>query len=366
MRVQIRDKNALSSLSLNNALFYLRTHGWTDEGQWGKRPASLYSFEGDDQESHVLIPHRKEGDRDYPELMSQLIETLSEVEGRSELEVYFDIEAISDIVRMRPFEGTFEVDSLSQGAGLLKDVHDVFASAARAEENPKPVYRGRASEQIIEYLNLVRPARSFGMSHSLTVYSPIPNNTLIKDDTFSRRVIVKLSDALNYTSNAIKEVMDTDSLESFKESDSHGVSANLCESLATLIEQWNGMTISIVRAEEQASNVKTEKFNFNIDYAEILEIVAKGFRDTSPSLDETITAWVVGVKREPKEFDGQADLLCERDGKSTRISAQFDKKYFKLITDAITKKYKIQVTGDVHKVGTRYQLLNPYDVKSCD
>ena len=363
MQVQIRDKNALASLPLKNVISYLKNHGWTDEGQWGKRPASLYSFDRDAQELHVLIPHRKKGDRDYPELMSRLIETLSEVEGRSEMDIYCDIsEAMCDIVRMRPFKTAFgKISSLGQGSGLLNDIHNVFASAARAEESqiPKPVYRGRVSKQIQTYLSLVRPAQSFGMSRSLTIYSPLPNTTLIKDDTFERRVIIKLSDALNCTSNAIKEAQDTDPVESFKALAPNGVSANLCESLATLIGQWKGMTISVAWPKKPTSNIKSNTFKFKIDSAEILESVAKNFRDTLPSMDETITAWVVGAKRKLEDLDGPADLLCERDGKLTHISARFEGQNFNSILKALENKDQIQVVGDVYKVGAKYELRKP-------
>ena len=42
MLVQIRDRAALSSLPFSNLRQYLKTHGWKDAGQWGKRATILY------------------------------------------------------------------------------------------------------------------------------------------------------------------------------------------------------------------------------------------------------------------------------------------------------------------------------------
>ncbi|MDE0021191.1 MAG: hypothetical protein OXT69_07395 [Candidatus Poribacteria bacterium] len=369
MKVQIRDRDALLSLPLRNLRSYLKYRSWKDEGQWGKRPASFYTFERGSQRWSVVVPY-KDTSPGYAERMAEAVTALAEVEERSQLDVFYDIsEACYDVVRMHPSKTVNASEaplSLNQGAGLLKDARSMFAAAARAVEKPQSIYRGPFSSQVSDYLSLVRPLRSFGMGQSLTLYSPLflqqPTLHEGRGDAlapFPRRAIRKLSEALEHTDKAIEESLKKDSLEPFQDAVPYGVSANLCDSLAALTAQWNGIVIHVSWSEERLSNVEPRRFQFTIHSAEMLAEAAAQFRSTEPFLDETVVAWVVKLEREPEEFDGRAGIYCVRNGKPLRMNVVFEAPSFKAVIRAFDERRPISLDGDIYRAGNGYELRRP-------
>ena len=369
MLVQIRDLDALANLPLRSLRAYLKCQGWKDEGQWGKRPASLFTFEREGSGWHIIVPF-KDTAPDYPARMGDAVSALAEAEKRSQLDVFYEIsEASFDVVRMRPSKavnGSETPLSLNQGAVLLKDARSMFAAAARAVEKPLPIYRGPFSAQVKDYLSLVRPLRSFGMGRSFTLYSPLvlqqPTLHDGRDDplaTFPRRAVRKLSEALEHTDKAIEESLKKDSLEPFQDAVPYGVSANLCDSLAALTAQWDGIVIHVSWSEERLSNVEPRRFQFTIHSAEMLTEAAAQFRSTAPFLDETVIAWVVKLEREPKEFDGRAAITCERDGKPFRMNVQFEETSYNQVINAFKERRPISLDGDIYRAGNGYELRRP-------
>ena len=90
MKVQIRDRDALESLTTANLRAYLEGHGWADAGRWGERPVVIYGKEQDGRKWEVLVPLRDTAS-DYAESMAWAVTTLAEVEDRSQLDVFYDL-----------------------------------------------------------------------------------------------------------------------------------------------------------------------------------------------------------------------------------------------------------------------------------
>lgn len=89
MLVQIRDRAALSSLPSTNLRHYLKTHGWKDAGQWGKR-ATIHQKKYGRRNWEILIP-LSDTVADYAERMAESIATLATVEKRSQIDVFYDV-----------------------------------------------------------------------------------------------------------------------------------------------------------------------------------------------------------------------------------------------------------------------------------
>ena len=92
MKVQIRDRDALESLTAANVRAYLKGHGWADAGHWGDRPIVIYRKEQDGRKWEVLVPLRDTAS-DYAESMAWAVTTLAEAEDRSQLDVFYDLAA---------------------------------------------------------------------------------------------------------------------------------------------------------------------------------------------------------------------------------------------------------------------------------
>ena len=89
MKVQIRDRDALSSLTASGVRSYLQSRGWSDAGVWAER-ATIHVKEHAGRDWEILIPLR-DTVADYAEVMAEAVAVLATVEERSELAVYNDL-----------------------------------------------------------------------------------------------------------------------------------------------------------------------------------------------------------------------------------------------------------------------------------
>ena len=99
MIVQIRDRAALSSISIVSLRAYLVSRGWNNEGQWGERPVTIFANESGGRTWEILVPNR-DTIRGYAEGMAEAVSVLAAVEERSQLDVYYDLKgAGNDVIR---------------------------------------------------------------------------------------------------------------------------------------------------------------------------------------------------------------------------------------------------------------------------
>ena len=89
MRVQIRDKEALGSLTPENLRAYLESQGWGNDRPWGQW-GTILSKEQKGKLWEIVIPLRDEG-YGYAEFMGLMVATLAEAEDRSQLDVFYDL-----------------------------------------------------------------------------------------------------------------------------------------------------------------------------------------------------------------------------------------------------------------------------------
>ena len=367
MLVQIRDRNAVSSIPIMNVLSYLNSHGWHDAGAWGSRPATIYTKEHGGRTWEILAP-TKDTIADYAESMAESVAILATVEDRSQLDVFHDLMgAGSDMIRVRSANGAaMKALSLRQSASLLNDSYDLLASAARAVEDPRATYRGKLSADVAEYLDSVRPLPGYYEGYALTLHSPVPAGFGRQEDfgddfyaPFPRRATLNLAKSLKHSRAAIDDAITSNSLDAFEKAIPSGVSANLCNSVAELAKKGNGVEIGLFWADVRPSNAPDAHFSFSANSADVLMEAARVFRRDEPSFDERIVAQVVRLDREPHEFDGRATLLAARDERPTRIRVKFDHSDYDTVIRAFGEHKSISVDGDVHRVGNGYVLRNP-------
>ena len=371
MLVQIRDRAALSSLSVVSLRFYLNSHGWNNEGPWGKRPATIYTKEHGGRSWEVLVPAR-DTIADYAENMAEAISILAIVEERSQLDVFYDLMGVgSDIIHMRPVNGLAKESlSLRQSTSLLSGAYNMLAAAARAVEKPQATYRGSISSEVTEYLDNVRPVHRFPEGYTegytLTLHSPVPagfGRQLDLGDAFytpfPRRATRRLGQALEHTSAAIAEAVAGDTLEPFEGVVQYGVSANLCDSVAELAKKGKGIEIDLVWAEVRPSTISVPNYRFSEDSAEVLTEAAKSFRRNEPSYDEPVVAQVVRLERGTDESDGKAIIVSSRDGHLIRMRVEFHESVYDTVMNAFRDQAFISLDGDIYAVGGGYELRNP-------
>ena len=367
MIVQIRDRDALSSISIVCLRAYLNSRGWTDAGIWGERPITVFAKEHEGRPWEILVPHR-DTIGGYAENMAESVAVLAAVEERSELDVFYDLAATgADVIQVRSANGKArESLSLRQSASMLNDAYRMLEAGARAVEKPRAIYRGKLSADVAQYLDSVHPLPGYAQGYALTLHSPVPVGFERQEDLgddfrapFSRLVTIKLAQGLRQSSEAIERVVSSNTLEPFREAVDSGVSANLCDSVAELAKQGDGIAIDLTWAGVRPSNVADSSFLFSPASADILMEAAKSLRSKEPSYDEQIIGLVVRLEKEPPEFEGKATIASVWEGRLTRMNVEFEEGVYDLVISAFRDQTEVSLDGDVHPLGRGYELRNP-------
>ncbi len=373
MKVEIRDWKALSSLSLSSLRSYLTSHGWIDGGAWGGGSATIFFKESGGRAWDVLVP-MQDAAADYAYRMGDAVTAIASVEERSQIDVFYDLARRSaDVIRVCSTDAAVSsgVLSVRKSAGLMRDVNNMLASAARAVHKPQPSYRGRFDEDVTSYLENVHPIASHYEGYAVTLHSPAPvavgaRRRLFQEPPeeapFSRLATRRLSEALQHASAAVSSAIAEDTLDHFDSAVSHGVSANLCDSVAALAKGGRGIAIDIGWADVRPSDMENSHFLFSENSADILLEAAKSFRRYERVADERIIAHVVGLERELDEFDGRAAIACVLDGRLIRMNVEFDKTAYDAVIEAFRARSPISVIGDIERSGARYYLGRPRGV----
>jgi hypothetical protein len=262
MKVQIQDESALRAVRPLDVAAYLRSKEWREVNV--SDPLTLWEKLGEDgQPSEVEIPQHPTW-RDYSTRVAELLESLAQVEGRSQLAIIRDIAEVSaDVIRLRaadngPNDGTIQV---ADGLRLWGAADRLMMAAACATILPKRAYPARRPTRAIEYVDGLRFGQSERGSYVITLISPVSplflptpliaesgqttfpfaaSPRLIENPTepFERKVTRMLATSLSAVARAAQHAIANSSLDAFEEAVTSGVSADLCEGLA----QFEGRT----------------------------------------------------------------------------------------------------------------------------
>lgn len=370
MKVEIRDSDALSKLSLVDVRAYLESQGWQQAGRYGTVATIYVKRISGTKHLEILLPlHEQFGD--YPQRMSDVVAVLAESEGRSQLSVFNDlVKSGFDVVRFRaPEAGDAGTIRLEHGVLLYDRALDLVAAASNAAIKPKRAYRGAKFDQTREYLQQLRLGQTEIGSYVLTVLSPVPPmlespelvlfpDLELGEEPFPRTVTRTLDRALRATKGAVSEAVATGKLDPFEAAVSDGVSANLCDAIARLAEQDSGIQVSISWSRVRRPPGPRVIYAFTQDNARVLSEAAHAFRDREPLPDTTIEGFVVGLHREQEEFDGKAKIRGFVGNQVRTLTAQFLLPDYSKVVRAHDQKLRVRIDGDLVRRGPLQILEN--------
>ena len=294
---------------------------------------------------------------------------LSRLEERSQLDVYYDmLSARADVIRLRPRrDGARAGWSLEERADLLVSARDLMLAAARMAEHPgQAVYRGRSTDEVRDYVRSIQPLPGYGAGAELTLHSPVPagfaDQGYMDDNVkppFSRDVMLSLNAGLQAAQDVVAAVHGGSGLSAFQQMTGQGVNANLCEAMAMLTQQNDGLSVSMFWAGVRPSRAAAAEYSFAPSAAEVFNSGAEWLRRHTPFLNTYVTGEIVKLSRERlKEFDGQAVIVGELDHRLVRMQAQFASADRKEVLRAFDDGLSISLDGDVYRKGNLYELQN--------
>ena len=371
MDVQIKDAAALSRVSPTMLRAYLDAHEWIDEQVWRDRIV-VWSGRHNGQVREILMPLREQSDA-YAIRISEAVSLLAEVEERSQIDVYYDLlGAGADVIRLRPLNGASQSGwTLGDSVDFLTRSRDLMTAAARAAERPgQPVYRGRASGEVTEYVRGVRPLPGYEAGPELILHSHVPAGYGVQLNMgdlfrapFARRVTIALDAGLREASRIAEAVFAGEGMSQVIDRGTpQAVNANLYDAVAALARRGHGIGINLSWAEVRPADAPGGEYTFTESAADVFTEGAEFLRRNNPFLDAHVTGEIVRLDRESQEeFDGHSLVLFELDGRPVALHVQFDISDREEVVRAFRDSLEISVNGDIHRDGRTYRLTNPHD-----
>lgn len=371
MNVTIRDAATLRDVPLVRLVAYLRTHGW-DSAPLGPS-GTAWSVGLDDERLEILLPNTTDV-RDYALRIAEALAALALHEGRSQGDILADVLASgSDIIRFAAKGEVFEDGTapISVGVRLLEQAEEALLSAACAALIPKGLYPTRKPPAAIEYMKKVRLGQTERGSFVVSIQSPVSpaltQGTLFEepDEPYERRVVITFAKALEATKAAIVAAAATGSPEPFLAAVPQGVNANLCESLARILENAEIRTVE-VRFSWSATRTHVPDAPayavFQADEAPLLAEASRVFREREPQADYAVIGPVVGLQRAEGADNGVATIAAVVDGPVRKVLVELPAGDYEKAIAAHESRSVVRIEGELVKFGRQYSLNNPHDL----
>jgi hypothetical protein len=364
MKLNILDADALRAISPAALAGFARGEGWAKTEAFGTH-ADVYEAPG---KPEIVLP-RTDRLGDYPTVVSKLIAIFADVTGRDELAAYRDlVGADRDVVRIRSFGGDDDgAVPLAAGVELVSQAQQMLLAAACAARAPQPLYRAGANKEAADYLKRVRLGQTEHGSFVVTLLAPMPPQlqpTLnpawpgFEDEPFERQVTRRLVGALDASRTAVELAASGDGQAAFESGVSAGVSANLCEAVAGMLNHAQGIDISLTWARTRPAPEAFRKITFSASDAEILTEAARVFRSRHPKPDVSLFGTVHTLKRAQEAVEGLVTLKAIVDDLPQSVRAVLDQANYSIAVKAHDSKTPVIVKGDLERVGARWQLTN--------
>jgi len=364
VRAQILDADALRAITPLALAAYARTSNWRLTESYGQHADVYISPMGEE----ALVP-RTDRLADYAAAVSSVIGAFAKESDTDEYSIYRDlVGADHDVVRVRAVadedDGSIPIDA---GVEIVRQARDMLLAAACSIHNPQPYYRAGANKDATEYMRSVKLGQTEHGSFVITLLAPVPpllspqQPTLdpawagFDDEPWERLVTRRLVTALNASRNATEASVSTQSV--FENAIEQGVSANLCEAVAGLVEQSQETEISVAWAKTRPTPEPRSSIVFSRKDGPILKEAARTFRLREPLENETLFGQVTRLNREPTEIDGRLTLKVIVGNKLQSVMATLeDPAAYSRVVYAFDHKLPIVINGNLRRIGQRWSL----------
>ena len=364
MRARILDATALKGVTPGGLVAYARSAGWAKAEPYGDA-ADVWLGESLPE---IVLP-RTDLLGDYASVVSRLIGIFSEVSGTDEVATLKDLlEADHDVIRIRTMDDANGSVALDTGVEIVSQAREmVLAAACATVGSPQQVYRAGANKEAADFVKRVRLGQTEHGSFVVTLMAPIPPTMRppldeswrsIEEEPLSRRVILRLVEALQASRQAAELWNSGSGHQEFEAAVSAGVSANLCDAVAGLIGRANRLEVSVAWAMNRMPRRSPARVTFSETYRQPLEEAARTFRARAPRPGTRLVGSVHKLIRDQEEMEGVVALRAEIDGRIQSVAAVLDEANYGVAIRAHEARNPVIVDGDLERIGQRWRVTN--------
>lgn len=362
MGSQLFDPEDLRSISPVSLTAYARSLGWTQAGPYGKT-SDVYVH----PKHHDLILPRKSRIRDYARVVAGTIEDLAEIEESDALAVYRRLQSADrDEIRVRgvPARAGDET-TIRDAATLIGGSRAIILAAACQAERARAVLRPEANKEAVSFADRITLEHtapgSFVLVFRTTRVVPVQQPGFSDDfgkpqERGDRKFTTLIPRALAAAGAAVESAVRGES-DGFSEVVEEGVSANLCETLADLLDPFPLLEFTVGWALTAPRDVPSESAAFDQSAIPILRDAAAAFREREPREGATLVGMIERLDRPADDDDGMINLRTFVDGRAVTVRAQLKQVDYERAIRSHGDRVPISLEGDLERIGQRWRLL---------
>jgi hypothetical protein len=368
--------STVESPALPSVLAYLRSRQWLavvqDSPQW-----AVFQRNADGQTEEVDVPLTVSA-RDYPLRMRELIEALVAIEKRAPAEIVRDIAASSsDIVRIAIAGSTTRDGRIPMAAGgrVYSAVRDMMLAAACSVVEPRAAYAKRKPEEAMKLLERARFGQTEVGSFVVTIecsVAPALQHNLLQGDDFDapmeRKATRRLASGLAATQRAVLESLTSSGIEAFQQRTRDGVSANLCDAVAEILEATSAdrVTTSFAfAASRPIAQATPSSVAFGADDAGTLREAANRMRATASYPGIELQGPVFKLQREGAD-SGEVVISASVEGKLRNVHMELNRDDYQTAVAAHRDSTFVRCQGNLQRDGRTWVLQNVLDFGAID
>lgn len=367
----------LRQLSPSQVRWYAVQAGWKPvEGV--KRPVIVLNHPTDELAQLQIPTAGTERERAF--LMGEAVRQLAESERRPAREVLADLAMPpADILRLHVDSRDAEGGSLplDEGLRLLKGGHDLLLAAACSAHQPQAYYLRQSFATAQEFLRGCRVGQTETGSYIATIMTPVTppvapslfdngeETVDIAREPFPRRVTLLLMQALQTVRGALNHAQTEEVLQGV----SRGVSANLCEALASMSPNDSRAMLHIgVSWSRNRPRVPTpipHRVSFASQEFTIVREAGRRLRESIEPRRERVEGPVLTLQAEPaqlfEQFQGRVTIRALVGGRPGRVRFTLPEADYARACDAHRDHRQIAVTGVLQRdvQAKMFELLEP-------
>lgn len=366
MRSLVRDPAVLGSVSVQSLHAYLKAQQWTRTEDLGDRGVVYHG----PNEVEVFAPGSRKL-ADYVSSVAAVLESIAKAEDRSASAVLRDLHAADhDLIRFRAPEAEADGSiTLESGVELVQQSRDALLAAACSASSPRRAFRAGGNKEASDYLQKVRLGQTEQGSFVVALLSPVPpaleqsnQSSLwpeLAEEPFERKVTRTFSEAVRAVRHAISDVGRGSGIEAFERVVENGVSANLCDALAKLIGDGDGLDVSLSWAQTRPTPERRHREVFQESEAETLREAARLLREKEPRPNERLEGFVTRLARGPNAKEGAVTLKALVDDTFKSVRVDLAPQLYADAVKAHNSRQRLSVEGDLERQGQRWRLNAP-------
>jgi hypothetical protein len=362
-------KDQVAALRAEDLQLYLTSRGWQPDLAASSPLATVYHYPSE-PDAEILVPKRQDI-ADYAARMADAAFVLAAVEQRSIWQVLSDLALPpADVLRVRmqtpdAVGGTLPLD---EGVRLLQGGRDLLYAAAYSAHQPQAYGPRRNCACALKFLQGCRIGPTDRDNYVATLLAPVPpdlnppstngqpDEVALADEPYERRVTLHLMAGLHVIRSALQSNVPGQILEGIRQ----GVSANLCEALASMSPRSTQGSLEISmswsRNRPRVPKDLPQRVTFTQGELTIVREAGRRLQDGREPRRERIEGFVIGLRAECQrfaDFQGHVLVRAEVEGRAIRVRFVLGREDYARACEAHRAHQRVAVSGVLNRDATR-------------